>query len=99
MYVVVIGILVSILLFKIYPFQDGNEVRKRIVQAVVSIGLLAGVVISFMFMKFFLGIILGIIGLFLAFQKRKKQLDGVLGVTSMFRKIVPPKDNIEDKKS
>lgn len=98
MHFIALGIIVAILLFKIYPTKGGNEVKKRIVQAIISIGLLIGIIISFMFMKFVLGIILGLVGLFLAFQKRKKQLDGVLGFASMLSKFSPSKNEEDEKK-
>lgn len=92
MHFIALGIIVAILLFKIYPSRGDNGVKRRIVQAVVSIVLLIGIILSFMFMKFMLGIILGLVGLFLAFQKRKKQLDGVLGFASVINKFTTEKD-------
>lgn len=87
MHIIAIGIIVAIILFKIYPTKSDNTVKRRIVQLIVSIALLIGIVISFIFMKFMIGIILGVIGIFYAFRQRKKQFDGALRIANLIKDV------------
>lgn len=82
---VAVGIIVAVILFKIYPNKSDNPTRRRLVQIIISIALLTGIIVSIIFMKFMVGILLGIVGIFYAFKQRKRQLDGVFQIASLFK--------------
>lgn len=103
MYIIAIGIIVAVLLFKIYPSKSKNDLKKRTVQTVFMFALIIALIVAFRFsffmMKLVIGAILGIIGLYFAFRRRKKQFDNVMNVATTLEKFSSDKNDISRKKS
>lgn len=91
MFVIAIGIIIALLLFKVYPSKSKNDLKRRAVQTILMFVLIVGLIIAFrvsLFMtKFVIGIILGIVLLFLSFRRRQKRAEQSQGTANNLKKI------------